>query len=62
MGCGMTTPAPRKPLSAGIALAILPIAGAVGGGFLGQPSAGLLAGIAAGIAIALLFWWIDRKR
>ncbi len=36
--------------------------GAVGGGLLGQPSIGLLAGAAVGTAVALALWLRDRRR
>jgi uncharacterized BrkB/YihY/UPF0761 family membrane protein len=36
--------------------------GAVAGGILGQPSAGLLAGGAIGAVLALLIWARDRRR
>ena len=31
-----------------------------GGGYMGQPSAGLLAGLALGVLAALLIWWKGR--
>jgi len=36
------------------------IAGAIGGGLLGQPSIGFLTGLAAGGLIALTIWYYDR--
>jgi uncharacterized membrane protein (UPF0136 family) len=62
MGAAMTEKQPRSPRSAGIALAILPIVGAFVGGLYGQPSIGLLTGVALGAALALLVWAIDRRR
>ena len=57
-------PMPRRPAprSAGILFAILPLAGAVGVGFLGQPVIGLLAGLALAAVLTTLFWLIDRRR
>ena len=53
------TPAPR---SLGILFAILPLAGAIGLGFAGQPVIGLLAGLAIAAVIVTLFWLVDRRR
>ncbi|QTD57944.1 hypothetical protein [Parasphingorhabdus cellanae] len=36
------------------------IIGTVGGGLLGQPSIGLLGGLAAGALIAIAIWYFDR--
>lgn len=58
----MVNTPPRQPRSAGIILAISPVAGAVIGGLMGQPSIGLLAGIAVGGAIAVAFWLLDKQR
>lgn len=44
----------------GVFIAIGAIAGAIIGGFMGQPSAGLLAGLALGALAALLIWWKGR--
>ncbi|NRD89441.1 hypothetical protein C8024_08250 [Sphingopyxis sp. BSNA05] len=44
----------------GIFIAIGAIAGAFIGGYMGQPSAGLLAGLALGVLAALLIWWQGR--
>lgn len=52
----------RNLRGGGSAIALLAIAGTIAGGLLGQPSAGLLAGIAAGALIALLIWLADRRR
>jgi hypothetical protein len=52
----------RSPHAAGFILAISILAGAVGGAIVGQPSIGFLAGLAAGVLIALLFWLIERRR
>lgn len=53
------TPSPR---SLGILFAILPLAGAIGLGLLGQPVIGLLAGLALATLLATLFWLFDRRR
>ena len=44
----------------GVFIAIGAIAGAITGGFMGQPSAGLLAGLTLGALAALLIWWQGR--
>lgn len=44
----------------GVFIALGAILGAIGGGLMGQPSAGLLAGLVLGIAAALLIWWKGR--
>ncbi len=36
------------------------IVGAIGGGLLGQPSIGFLAGLVAGALIATAIWYFDR--
>jgi hypothetical protein len=53
------TPSPR---SLGILFAILPLAGAIGLGLLGQPVIGLLAGLALATLLVTLFWLFDRRR
>ena len=52
---------PRNPRSAGILFAILPLAGAIGAGLMGEPVIGLLAGLALAALISTLFWLIDRQ-
>lgn len=52
----------RNPLGGGIAIAILAIVGALVGGARGQPSAGLLLGVAAGALLAGIVWLIDRRK
>lgn len=53
----------RKPASAGgVFIAVLAIAGVFIGGFMGQPTIGLLTGVAAGVAISLALWWKERER
>ena len=44
----------------GIFIAIGTVGGAIVGGLMGQPSVGLLAGLALGAAAALLIWWRGR--
>lgn len=51
-----------NPQAAGFFLTLAIFAGAIGGVIAGQPSLGLLAGIAAGVAIAIGLWLRDRKR
>ena len=51
-----------EPTGAGAIIAFLILAGAIGGGLLGQPSIGLLAGAGAGIIIALLLWLRERSK
>lgn len=52
----------RYTQAAGSVLAISIIAGAVAGSIVGQPSIGFLAGLAAGILLAVLFWLNERRR
>ncbi|HEX8466561.1 MAG TPA: hypothetical protein VF620_02005 [Allosphingosinicella sp.] len=52
----------RSSQAAGFILAMSILAGAVAGAIVGQPSIGFLAGLAAGVAIALLFWLNERRR
>ncbi|MBC2778417.1 hypothetical protein [Parasphingopyxis marina] len=47
-------------IGGGVFLAIGPIAGLAAGTVLGQPSAGLVAGIAAGIALMAGFYFFSR--
>jgi uncharacterized membrane protein len=51
----------RPAQAAGFILAISIMAGAVAGAIVGQPSIGFLAGLAAGLLIAVLFWLNDRR-
>lgn len=44
----------------GIFIAFGTLAGAIIGGLMGQPSAGLLTGLALGALAALLIWWQGR--
>ena len=43
-------------------LAISIIAGTVAGVIVGQPSAGVVVGTAAGVLVAILFWLGERRR
>lgn len=53
-------PPRRKPIGGGVFIAIGLVTGAIAGGLLGQPSIGLLAGLAAGGTVTALLWWRDR--
>lgn len=53
---------PKDPTGAGAIIALLIMVGTIGGGLMGQPSAGLLAGAATGAVIALLLWVRERGR
>lgn len=50
------------PASAGVLLAIAILVGTTIGMFAGEPSAGVVGGVAVGTAAAVLFWLRDRKR
>lgn len=52
----------QHPTGAGAFIALLIIGGAIGGGLLGQPSIGLLTGLATGLLLALLLWLRERRR
>ena len=52
----------RSAQAAGFILAISILAGAVGGVIVGQPSAGFLAGLGAGLLITVAFWLNERRR
>lgn len=52
----------NEPTGAGAIIAFLILAGTIGGGMLGQPSIGLLAGAGAGVAIAVLLWLRERHK
>ena len=51
----------KEPTGAGALIALLILGGAITGGMMGQPSIGLLAGVAAGVLIAVLLWLRDRR-
>lgn len=52
----------RSPAAGGFPLIVLILAGFGVGAALGAPAIGALAGLAAGIAAALVVWRIDRRR
>ena len=52
----------RYTQAAGSVLAISIVAGAVAGVIVGQPSIGFLAGLGAGMLLAVLFWLNERRR
>jgi hypothetical protein len=52
----------QNALGGGIFIAIGLLGGAIIGVFMGEPSIGMVAGLATGIAVAGLVWIIDRKR
>lgn len=52
----------RSPRGGGAIIALLALGGVIGGGFMGQPSAGLLAGLGLGILISIYLWVSDRRR
>lgn len=49
-------------LAGGFLIALGTIGGAVAGTLYRQPSIGFLTGLGAGTALALLVWWLDRRR
>lgn len=52
----------KNPTGGGAIIAFLILAGTIGGGLLGQPSIGLLAGAGAGVLIAILLWLRERGK
>jgi hypothetical protein len=50
------------PQAGGFLLALAILVGTVAGGLKGQPTIGLLAGLAAGSAAAVVLWLLDRRR
>lgn len=48
------------PRAGGFIIAVSIMAGTLIGGFLNQPTIGLLTGFALGVLAALLVWWLDR--
>jgi len=46
----------RPPMGGGAPLALLVLAGVIIGGLMGQPSIGLLVGLALGSIVAVLIW------
>lgn len=57
----MTSPK-KNPTGSGAILALTILGGTIVGGLIGQPSAGLLAGTALGIVIAVLLWLRERGK
>lgn len=57
----MTKKQTNRSTGSGAIIALLILAGVIIGGLLGQPSIGMLAGLAAGIAIAIFLWLRERK-
>jgi len=53
-------PSPRSPSAGGFPIALGALGGTALGLYTGQPSIGFLAGLAAGVVLALLIWWRDR--
>lgn len=60
----MDNPPTRRPggLAGGFLIALGMIVGAVIGTLNRQPSIGFLAGLAVGVLLFLLIWWLDRRR
>jgi uncharacterized membrane protein (UPF0136 family) len=53
---------PNSPRAGGFLIAVLTMAGVLIGGFANQPTIGLLAGLAAGVAVAVTIWLVDRAK
>ena len=56
----MTGPSRKAPQAGGFLVAAGLLVGTLGGVAAGQPSAGFLIGLGAGLALALFIWWRDR--
>jgi len=52
----------KNPTGAGAIIALLILGGTIVGGFMGQPSIGLLSGTALGVGIAIILWLRERSR
>jgi len=52
----------RQSAAGGAFIAISILIGAIAGGVTGQPTIGVLAGIAVGTVVAVLIWRRDRSR
>jgi hypothetical protein len=50
------------PQAGGFIIAVAILAGTIIGGLMNQPSIGLLAGLAIGVAVALALWLADRRK
>lgn len=57
-----TTRPSRESRGGGVFIALGAIVGTIGGGLLGQPSAGLLVGLAGGIGLHGLLWYLDSRK
>ena len=57
----MTGPRKKASQAGGFLVAAGMLVGTVGGVAAGQPSAGFLIGLGAGLALALFIWWRDRS-
>lgn len=53
-------PSQKQIQAGGFFMAAGTLIGAIGGGFMGQPSAGMLLGLIGGGVIALVLWLRDR--
>jgi hypothetical protein len=62
MDRGMDELPTRTPRAGGALIALFTIGGAAAGLAFQQPSIGLLAGIAVGVAAAAAVWLLDRRR
>jgi hypothetical protein len=62
-GACMKDTEPKKAnMAGGIFMAIGMLGGAIVGIFAGQPSAGMIIGLALGGAVALYVWYLDRSK
>lgn len=50
-----------QTMAGGVFMALFTIMGVIAGGAMGQPSLGLLTGLALGTAVALAIWWRGRR-
>lgn len=58
----MSAPSVKNPRAAGSLLALSVVVGAFAGALFKQPSLGVVAGTAIGIAICLVVWLVDIRR
>jgi hypothetical protein len=62
-GIAMKDTEPKKAnMAGGIFMAIGMLGGAIAGIFVGQPSAGMVIGLALGGVAALAVWYLDRSK
>lgn len=59
-GASMANISNKQPTGSGAIIAFLTLGGAIGGGLLGQPTIGLLAGLGLGVIIAVVLWMRER--